>query len=43
MRWGDMRPSDNIEDRTGDDPEAAVCPLAAACAWAAAHSSSSSS
>ena len=38
MRWGDMRPSDNVEDRTGSRAAAAFL-WAEACAWAAARSS----
>ena len=30
MRWGDMRPSDNVEDVTGGQPAAAAFPSAAA-------------
>ena len=42
MRWGDMRPSDNVEDARRQRAAAAFR-SAAACAWAAARSSSSSS
>jgi len=36
MRWGDMRESQNVEERSGSGSGGGF-PLAAACGWAAAR------